>query len=209
MRIAVFGAFGQTGRAVCEEALDRGHAVTAHIPPEDEFSIEADGLRVVRGEVYNGEGVEAAVMDAEAVVNVLGKRRGSPSDLLSVAGEHVLSAMAAEGIDRYVVLLGTGVRANGESGSLSERVMRVLLKLLAQDVLADSTGHARRVQASNLDWTIVRVSRLVDQEPIGRYRIGDIQSGVVGINRADVAMCLIDRVEADDFIASMPTVDHG
>ena len=209
MRIAVFGAFGQTGRAVCEEALDRGHAVTAHIPPEAEFSIEADGLTIVRGDVYNGEGVEAAVTDAEAVVNVLGKRRGSPSDLLSVAGEHVLSAMAAEGIDRYVVLLGTGVRANGESGSLSERVMRMLLKLLAQDVLADSTGHARRVQASNLDWTIVRVSRLVDQEPIGRYRIGDIQSGVVGINRADVAMCLIDRVEADDFIASMPTVDHG
>ena len=209
MRVAVFGAFGQTGRAVCAEALDRGHAVTAHVPPGTELPIDEEELTIVRGDVYEGDGVTTAVTDVDAVVNVLGQRRDAPTDFLTVAGDHVLAAMHEASVDRYVALLGAGVRADGEIGSLSERVMRGLLKLLAQDVLADSTAHARRVEAADLDWTIIRVPRVTDEEPTGRYRIGDVQSGVVGIDRADVAVCLIDRVEADDYLEEMPKVAHG
>jgi len=162
MRITVFGATGRTGRPLVARALDRGHEVVAFARSAAKVDREDPDLTVVEGDAYTGEGVAEAVAGADAVVSVLGQTDEGPDDLLTVAGENVLDAMDEAGDDRFVTLVGAGVRQEGESVTLSGRVMGALLKLLARRVLEDARTHVEQVRATDLDWTVVRAPRLTD-----------------------------------------------
>jgi putative NADH-flavin reductase len=209
-RIVVLGASGRTGLPLVEQALDHGHTVVAFVRDAAKLPLSPDDyddrLVVIEGDAYTGEGVAAAVEGADAVVSTLGQTDGSPDDLLTVAGDHVLDAMADHGSDRFVTLVGAGVREEGESVSVTGRMMGGLLKLLAREVLDDAAEHVVRVKATDTRWTVVRAPRLVDGEGTGDYAAGDIALGFAAIERADVARFLLDCVEDDLYVRDAPKV---
>ncbi|MFC5368350.1 NAD(P)-dependent oxidoreductase [Salinirubrum litoreum] len=209
-RIAVFGASGRTGLPLVERALDHGHTVVAFVRDAERLPLSPadydDRLVVIEGDAYTGEGVSAAVAGADAVVSTLGQTDGSPDDLLTVAGDHVLDAMADHEVDRFVTLVGAGVREDGESVSMTGRVMGGLLKLVAREVLADAAEHVARVKQSDTRWTVVRAPRLVDGEGAGDYAAGDVSLGFEAVARADVARFLLDCVEDDLYVHDAPKV---
>lgn len=165
-------ATGRTGEPLVAQALDRGHEVTGFARDPADITHEDDRLTVVTGDAYGGTNVGEAVAGADAVVSVLGQGKESPDDLLTAAGDHILEAMADAGVERFITLVGDGVREPGESVSFGGRVMGGLLKLVATEVLADAEGHVDHVKASDTDWTVVRAPRLTD----GAYT-GNIDHG--------------------------------
>jgi putative NADH-flavin reductase len=205
MRITVFGATGRTGRPLIEQAVERGHEVVAFARSPGDLA-DREGVTVVEGDAYEGTGVSEAVAGADAVVSVLGQSRDGPDDLLTVAGDHVLAAAKEHGVERFVTLVGAGVREDGESVTLSGKVMGALLKVLARSVLEDAKEHVKRVRATALDWTVVRAPRLTDGEGTGDYRAGDISLGFESVARADVARFVLDCLEAESHVREMPKV---
>lgn len=206
MRLTVFGATGRTGVPLVQQALDRGHEVVAFVRSPGKLTIEDSTLTVVEGDAYTGRGVAETVENAEAVVSVLGQTDDSPNDLLTTAGDNITTAMDEAGISRFVTLVGAGVREEGETVSLSGRVMGTMLNLLAREVLADADEHVERVRATDLDWTVVRAPRLTDGEGTGEYRAGDIALGFESIARADVARFVLDAIEEERYVRGMPKV---
>jgi putative NADH-flavin reductase len=215
MRIAVFGATGRTGRPLVEQALARGHEVVAFVrdPAKLPEGVREDGgLTVVEGDAYTGEGVERAVAPdgdpVDAVASVLGQAGESPEDLLTAAGEHVLAAMDDAGVDRFVTLVGAGVREEGESVSTGGKVMGALLKVLARSVLEDAESHVASVQASDARWTVVRAPRLTDGEGTGAFDHGtDLRLGMTDCAaRASVAAFVLDCLEDGLYVHEMPKV---
>lgn len=206
MRITVFGATGRTGQPLVRQALDRGHDVVAFARSAAELDVTDDALTVVEGDAYTGEGVREAVTGSDAVVSVLGQTSDGPDDLLTVAGDRVLDAMAEAGVDRLVTLVGAGVRTEGESVSFSGKVMGTVLKLVASEVLADAETHVDHVRNSDTRWTVVRAPRLTSGAATGEYRAGDIELGFDSVSRADTARFILDVVEDDQFVHELPKV---
>jgi len=215
MRLAVFGATGRTGRPLVEQALERGHEVVAFARDATDLPAavrEDDRVSVVEGDAYSGDGVERAVAGdgepADAVVSVLGQTSEGPDDLLTEAGRHVLAAMDEHGVDRFVTLVGAGVREEGESVSLGGKVMSALLKLLARSVLEDARDHVETVRAGDTDWTVVRAPRLTDGEHTGEFRHGtDLALGLGDTAaRANVAEFVLDCLEAELYVHEMPKI---
>jgi len=215
MRLAVFGATGRTGRPLVEQALERGREVIAFARDATDLPAavrEDDRVSVVEGDAYSGDGVERAVggdgEPADAIVSVLGQTGEGPDDLLTEAGGHVLAAMDEHGVDRFVTLVGAGVREEGESVSLGGKVMGALLKLLARSVLEDASDHVDVVRASDTDWTVVRAPRLTDGEHAGQFRHGtDLALGLgATAARANVAEFILDCLEGDRYVREMPKI---
>jgi putative NADH-flavin reductase len=215
MRIAVIGATGRTGVPLVEQALERGHEVVAFV--RDEAKLPAavrtdDRVTVVAGDAYTGEGVGHALAGdgdpVDAAVSVLGQTSAGPDDLLTEAGRHVLAAMDEHGVDRFVTLVGAGVREEGESVSLGGRTMGALLKLMARSVLDDAKQHVEMVRASDTRWTVVRGPRLTEGAHTGRFRHGtDLSLGVrATAARANVADFVLDCLEEDLYVHEMPKV---
>jgi hypothetical protein len=114
--------------------------------------------------------------------------------------------MAEAGVSRFVTLVGAGVREEGETISLSGKVMGTLLKIMARSVLADAETHVEQVRGTNLDWTVVRAPRLTTDEGTGDYRAGDIDLGFESVARADVARFILDCIEGEEYVCEMPKV---
>jgi putative NADH-flavin reductase len=188
------------------QALDRGHDVVAFARSPETLDVVDEALTIVEGDAYSGDGVTEAVAGSDVVVSVLGQTSDGPDDLLAVAGDHILDAMAETGVDRLVTLVGAGVRDEGESVSYSGKVMGTVLKFVAREVLADAETHVERVRSSDTRWTVVRAPRLTSGAGTGEYRAGDIELGFDSISRADTAQFVLDVVEDEQFVHELPKV---
>ncbi len=210
MKIALFGATGATGRRLMEQALAAGHEVTAFVRDASRVTTRHDRLKIVQGDVRDPEAVEAAIIGQDAVISALGQTRARPStkDVMTVAAEHIVAAMKKQGVRRLVTLVGAGVAFPQDRPSRPGQVMSALLKLLAGDVLADAERHARIIQASDLDWVIVRVPRLSEAPAKGAYRTGYQRPGFGAVSRADVADFMLAALERKMFIREAPALTY-
>ena len=215
MRIAVFGATGRTGQPLVEQAVERGHKVVAFVRDATGFSSTIrndDRVSIVEGDAYTGEGVERAIVGVgdpvDAVVSVLAQTSDEPDDLLTEAGRHMLSAMSQHSVERFVTLVGAGVREEGESVSLGGRMMGALLKLLARGVLEDARDQVELIKESDTRWTVVRGPRLTEDAHTGKFRHGtDLSLGMRDTAaRANVADFILDCLEDDLYVHEMPKV---
>ena len=218
MRIAVFGATGRTGQPLVEQAVERGHKVVAFVRDPTSLSSTVqnnDRVSVVEGDAYTGEGVERAIAGdgdpVDAVVSVLAQSSEGPDGLLTEAGRHILAAMDTHDVERFVTLVGAGVREDGESVSLGGRMMGTLLKLLARSVLEDARDQVELIKDSDTRWTVVRAPRLTEETHTGEFHHGtDLSLGMRDTAaRANVAEFILDCLEDDLYVREMPKVSDA
>src|SRR5262249_51212181 len=72
MRIAIFGASGRTGRQLVEQAVAKGHQVTAMARHPDGLPSDLQGaVRLVKADVMDPDAIAPALADANTVVSAL------------------------------------------------------------------------------------------------------------------------------------------
>ena len=207
MELAVFGASGRTGRPLVQQALDAGHDVIALVRTPTTFPLQHERLTIVQGDALNAADVDRVVQGADAVLSVLGQSKNSPKDLQTVATKNIVAAMEKYSITRIVSLTGAGVDAPQDQPKFINHVIKFALKTLQGAVLADAEQHVKVLQASNLDWVIVRGPMLTEGPYTGKYRVGwvGINTGT-RISRADIADFMLTQVTDNSYIHKAPLV---
>ena len=203
MRVVVFGATGRTGRLLAQGAVVRGHDVTAFVRAPDELGALQDRVRVVHSDVLDGGAVSDAVDGQDAVLVALAGGGRKASQQVNAQGTlNVIRSMQRYGVRRLVVLSAGGTRPDRDP-NLSWFSERIVKPLFLRDVLADLRRMEISVRQSELDWTIVRAARLVDEPAQGGYRAAPGYSlpGGAKIARADVAAFMLDELERRDNVA--------
>ena len=210
MKLAIFGATGDTGRHVATAALERGHEVRAFVRNPDKLEMGHDDLEVIVGDAENAEDVQRCVFGVDAIISALGQAKGSSSRLLTRAGKNILDAMETDDVDRFVSLVGAGVEIPGDESTLGRKFMRGLMKVLARDVLDDAQMHAEDVMATDIDYTLVRPPRLTDGPPAGEWTAEETMKlgPSASLTRADLANFMVTVVEEESFIRSAPMVTN-
>lgn len=208
MKLTLFGGSGRTGIPLIEQALAAGHQVTALVRTPARLAIQHERLAVLQGDALDAGQAAAAIAGADAVLSVLGQTRPPTKDLLYTAVDNMLAGMAAHSVRRFVYLTGAGVRHPNDKPGLPDKIMGRLLKLMAGEVLADSERAVRAIEASPLDWVIVRAPRLSEEPAKGSYRSGYIQPGFAAIARADVASFMLQQATNDQYVRQMPVISY-
>lgn len=212
MQLTILGATGRTGVPLVAAALERGHSVTCLVrdPAKAERLLPVDDDRVTlqAGDATDAAAVERVVAGADAVIDVTGPVRGGPKRLRSDVVAHLLPAMERHGVDRLVLLTGAGVRVDGDEPGLADRAIRGVMSLLQSEILEDGQEAVAAIAASSLDWTVVRVPRLVDGDRRGRTRTAAHVGGGTGttLGRDDLAVVLLDEVEQRRWVRRAPVV---
>jgi putative NADH-flavin reductase len=209
MRLAILGANARTGRLLVQQALDADHDVTAFLRQPDTYPIRHAHLALVKGDSTDAAEVARAIVGADAVLNTIGPVKDAPDGLMQQTAANIVAGMKASGVQRLIYLTGAGVKDPKDPPSLGASVMVPLMKLMAGKVLADSEAGARLVQASDLQWTVVRAPRLGDDPPRGTYAAGYIKAGFTPMSRADVAAFLLWQVTDSQFVRESPIVYYS
>jgi putative NADH-flavin reductase len=186
VRLALMGASGRIGGHLLAWALASGHQVTA-LARSPQALTAAAGLTVVAGDATDAAAVAQTVAGADAVLSALGPRGAKSPALLADAGRHLVTAMDEAGCRRLVCVSAAGafIQADPDTGFL---IKAILPRVLARP-FADVRAMEAVIRASDLDWTLVRASRLVNTPLSGRYRVRpDLPPRGGGkISRPDVA----------------------
>ena len=193
MRLLIVGGTGRTGQKVIEQALERGHNVTALVRTP---SLKpAEGLHIVVADPCNIEELIPALAGQDAVISCLGQRSSGNPWLVRDAARTMLAAMERTGVRRYVIVSGALLFP-----SLNPFVL--LLKRIMADKLADARAMENAVSAANLDWTIVRPPHLQEGDRSKGYRIktGARPNLTWGLQFRDLAGCLLDLTEGRGYL---------
>ena len=209
MNVVVFGATGETGRLLTEQALRAGHTVTAFVRDPARMPIVHERLRVVRGDVLDSSSVDRVIPGQDAVLSALGSTARDPAPVLSDGVRRILDAMERSRVRRIVALSAAG--ALGESagfaiGNAGLRIFRMWLPGVYQ-------GHRKMLEEfrrRDLEWIAVRAVLLTNGAANGRYRIAleGIPRWGFRISRADVADFMIRQLTTDEFVRKMPATAY-
>ena len=83
MKLFVIGATGRTGQETVQQALDRGHQVTAFVRSPESIALKNERLSVSKGNATDENQLFEAMQNHDAVISTLGPREVfKPSDRL-------------------------------------------------------------------------------------------------------------------------------
>jgi putative NADH-flavin reductase len=222
MRLFILGATGGIGSQLVEQALARGHRVTALVRSPERMGRRHERLTILGGDPLDAEQLRRTLPDHDVVISAIGPTpRPGPSlpaicifpqslrngNGLRVRTEHsvhrdlarsLVPAMESAAVWRLVVVSSAFLFSDSPIPALVGR-------LLFRDTVKDITEMERIIVASSLNWTIVRPPELTDGSRTGRYRIKDSHLPGFGfrVSRADVAHFILREVEANGHLCKV------
>lgn len=197
MKIAIVGASGKAGKLIMNEALERGHQVTAIV--RDAAKVEQAGVEVLQKDVF---ALSAADLNSyDVVVNAFGAPAGQ-EHLHVEAGNVLIDAMKGASTTRLLVVGGAGSLFVDEAKTT--RVMETPDFPAIYLATAQNQGENLRIlqETTDIQWTFISPSAFFDSagERTGAYRLGKDHllvnaSGQSYVSYADYAVAVLDEIE--------------
>jgi uncharacterized protein YbjT (DUF2867 family) len=207
MRLALFGATGTVGRAVVDKALAAGHDLRVLARTPAKLGAAASVVSVVTGDAKDPEAVEHAIAGADAVVSTLGGF--ADPDSIRIGTARITEAMTGLGMRRIVVVQGYHLDFPGDPDNFGRRLILPMLYLGSRALIPDSRAMAAAIQASGLDWTVVRVPRVTRGPSTGQIRVGSLRLGPWdSVANGDVADVVLSAVSDPAMVRRAPMVAH-
>ncbi|SHG56656.1 NAD(P)-dependent oxidoreductase [Streptoalloteichus hindustanus] len=197
MKLVLIGATGMIGSRVLDEAVRRGHTVTA-VARNTAGLAERAGVTARTGSVFDAGFLADVAAGADVVISAISPRV-SPEGTLADAARRLLDAARTAGVRLAVV---------GGAGSLE--VAPGVLLVDTPDFPEAYQAEARaqrdalevvRAEGADVEWTFLSpAAEIAPGERTGRFRLGGDQllvdaAGTSRISAEDYAVALLDEVE--------------
>ena len=198
MNIAIIGATGQSGRLIMQEALDRGHKVTAIVRSPEKLPQDS-AIDVVEKDIF--ELTAADLTPYDVVVNAFNATFGT-EEQHATAGYVLIDALKGHTNTRLAVVGSGGSLFTDESRS--ERIHESAgFPAQFLDTALQMRKNLEELQStSDLNWVYLSPCGLFDAQGkrTGRYATGsDValvnSKGEAYTSYADFAIAMLDEIE--------------
>lgn len=189
-KIAIIGATGRAGSQLLEEALRRGHSVTAIARNTDKLAVRP-GVSVKQVDALDAEALQQAISGSDVVI--------SAAHFATLPASAVIGPVKKAAVKRLLVVGGAG------SLLLPDGTRVIDSEGFPQAYKAEASAGATFLDAlrqeQELDWTFLSPSaEFVETERTGTFRLGqdDLLASSEGrswISFADFAIAMLDEVE--------------
>jgi uncharacterized protein len=210
MKLIMFGPTGMIGSRILNEALQRGHTLTAITRDPSRFSISHKNLTVVAGNALDPVSVANLAKGHDAVLSAIGPG-GSSAETIVQAAQALTGGLSQAGIRRLIVVGGAGtldvapgVRLMDSPNFVEEYRPLAVAHLEAYNL------H----QNSSLDWSFVcPAAEIVPGDRTGNFQVGadhllTNENGESRISAEDYAIAFMDEVEQSKYIHHRMTVAY-
>lgn len=213
MKLALIGATGYVGAALLEEALSRGHQVTALVRNPQKLP-QHPLLTAVQADVHDVATLSNQLRGHDAVLSAFNPGWGS-ADIREqyIAGSRaIVAATKAAGVARLLVVGGAG------SLYVAPGLQLIDTPNFPAEYKEGAEG-ARQLlnqlrEEQQLQWTFLSPAALLQPGPrTGHFRLGGEQLLMNGdapgqISVADLAVALLDETEQPQYIRQRFTVAY-
>jgi putative NADH-flavin reductase len=162
------------------------------------------GLTVVRADAADADAVEAAIDGNESVLSALGVAY-TPKlvSVYSQGARNIVAGMRRRGVRRLVVVssapLDPGYQAS-DSFVFTRFMEPLFMRKPGRTVYEDMRRMEALIQASDLDWTIVRSCWLFDSPAVTSYSVREHSADGMFTARADLAACMLAQLSDGRYV---------
>jgi len=201
MKIVLFGATGNIGKVILDEALNRGHQVIAVVRDPAKLATKHAALTVAQGDVAQPASYAGVLPGTDAAIASLNDH-ANPANVPRQAAI-LLDALSVGGVRRFAWVGGAGsletapgVRVIDDPGFPEAWKAAANAQVDALNVFLASKAP--------IDWTYISpAAEIAPGERKGSFRVGGEQllvdaQGHSRISIADFAIGVLDRIEKGD-----------
>ena len=218
MRFLILGATGPSGILLVRKTLElypeASIVIFARSPdkvPED--LAHNSSITIIKGELTDLDALSTAVQGVKVVLSALGPLpTHPPGNIIATFYSHLIDLMTKHNIKR-IILLGTASISDPEDKfSLVFKLIVAGVRFRAYNAYMDmvAIGEVIRTKGDALDWTIVRVPFLTnnDSEEVVAGHVGD---GITGysLSRKAYAAFTVHEVENMEWIKQAPLISSA
>ena len=204
MKIAIFGASGMIGQRITQEALARGHQVTALGRSPEKVTASHPNLTVQAADALDPASIAAAVAGHDVVVSSISPNGQEPEVLVDSA-HALLEGVERAGVRRLIVVGGAG------SLEIAPGLQLVDSPDFPADWRPGALAHRDglniyRQSSGAVDWTFFSPAGFIAPgERTGKYRTDTDslltdEKGESRISAEDYAVALLDEIETPRFL---------
>ncbi|MDN5285456.1 MAG: hypothetical protein JWR38_1730 [Mucilaginibacter sp.] len=217
MKLALIGATGNVGKTILNEALFRGHEVTAIARDPQKLNITNDKLTLKAVDVFDVDGLAAILAGHDAVISSYNSGWTNPNIYADfIAGsEAIQKAVKQSGVKRLLVVGGAGSLEIAPGVQLVDSPDFPAAYKPGASAARDYLNILRK--EDELDWTFLSPAMNMHPdahgEPTRKFRLGTDQpvfdeKGVNYILIEDLAVAIINELENNQFIKRRFTVGY-
>jgi putative NADH-flavin reductase len=211
LRILVYGATGKVGTHVVDEALQRGHVVTAVSRDPSRIQQRHANLSAVAGNLLDDASIASLAAGQDVIIisvrGILGKSKKPEDALQRVAVEKVVDVLRGIGAaaPRLIHVGGSGTLEVKPGVLWADRTLRWKI-FLPKDLELEIRGQVLALNylrtVSDVGWSYATPAKnFTNKKRTGVFRIGgdallEDARGKSRISRADFAVALIDEAES-------------
>ncbi len=210
--IVVYGATGEVGSHIVDEALDRGHHVTAVSRKPETVSLRHENLIVVKGDLLDKTSVTDIVRGKDVVIlsvrGVIGDMYAPESALQYLSAEMLVDVLYPWGDNapRLLHVGGSGSLEVEPGVTFAAKLPVVLLpRNLEIEILGQMLALELYRKVDDVDWTYITPPKnFTNGKRTGDFRIGGDEAlkdrwGRTRLSRADFAVAVIDEAEQAEY----------
>ncbi|NYF21443.1 hypothetical protein HDC36_002912 [Xanthomonas sp. JAI131] len=211
MHIALFGATGNIGRHIAQEALRRGHAVTALVRRTQPLPSELDGASIVLASLDDRAALAAAVRGHDVLASAYGPSAAA-ADTIPAVAQALIEVARDAGVQRLLVVGGAG------SLEVAPGVQLVDTPNFPDAYKPYALAHRASLQhlqaATDLEWTFFAPAAEIgpgDQRGGVRTQATALLSDAQGhsaISYADYASAFVDEIERPQYLRQIATAAY-
>jgi hypothetical protein len=118
----------------------------------------------------------------------------------------IVPVMEELGLKRIVSLTGADAVATSDTPGFANRLSRKLIGIVGGKVIADGEEHIRILQASSLNWTIVRSPVMLGGQSKPYRLTVELAPPYISIRRQSVADAMLSLALNDEFNQQLATI---
>ncbi len=209
LNILIYGATGKIGSLAVDEALNRGHRVTAVSRDPSQIEKHHDKLVVAKGDLLDAASIADLASGQDVIIvsvrGIIGKSGTPESALQRIAVEKVVDVLRLMGGDapRLIHVGGSGSLEVRPGVYYGERIPKIFLpKKLELEIRGQILALEYLRAVNDVRWTYATPPKnLTNGKRTGQFRIGGdalVEGGKKKrrVSRADFAVALIDEAES-------------
>ncbi|RZM30276.1 MAG: NAD-dependent epimerase/dehydratase family protein [Pedobacter sp.] len=203
-KIAVLGGTGKAGKYIVKTLLAAGYQLKLLVK-DQKTDFDSPNISFIEGDARDYQAISSLLQGCEKVVSAVGQRPGE-TNVFSQATSNILKAMEALQVNQYIVLTGlnvdTPIDNKGPAAAFGTAWMKENYPLST----ADKQLEYDILQASQLDWTLVRLPmiHLTNETTIPNVSLLDCPGD--HINASDLAQFIIKLILKSDYKQSAPFI---
>lgn len=209
MNVLIFGASGGIGKWAVHYALQDGHSVTAYVRHPEKLRVDDNHLTVIQGELTDKEKITQVLSGQDAIIWCVGipMKRSYPR-MYSLEGHRVLiQAMKEQSVRRLIDWGTPSIQSPQDRKSFLTVVPGILAGIAFPQAKKEMVSIGELLQASGLDWTLVRFMAPKNTPYTGKVNVGfgDVKMKF-RISRADIGAFMVEQLNSSRYIGLMPII---